>query len=238
MPNGRRSFFITEYEIFSLSPLLQPVTLGYLLSAINPDNRTQRGSLENSRLAFESTKKGRVAFMGGSITEMNGYRPMMMEWLQGNFHRLNLNSLMRVFRPPVQPPVPSVWKGMFYPRVPLICSFLSLRSTTTRTLSIPMRVAFGHGRHHSQLPQEQPQRRCRSYLFRKPKYARATSGRKDSLTDGGPRRGSEKYQISQVHLARNWPNVSMRAPSLGRNLAEPTPSHPETVCARTSMPSF
>lgn len=55
------------------------------LSAINPDNRTQRGSLENSRLAFESTKKGRVAFMGGSITEMDGYRPMMMEWLQGKF---------------------------------------------------------------------------------------------------------------------------------------------------------
>ena len=55
------------------------------LSAINPDNRTQRGSLENSRLTFESTKKGRVAFMGGSITEMNGYRPMMMEWLQGKF---------------------------------------------------------------------------------------------------------------------------------------------------------
>src|SRR5436189_3003434 len=34
------------------------------------DNVQFRGSLANSRLQFERAKKGRVAFIGGSITEM------------------------------------------------------------------------------------------------------------------------------------------------------------------------
>ena len=34
------------------------------------DNVEFRGSLANSRLQFERTKKGHVAFLGGSITEM------------------------------------------------------------------------------------------------------------------------------------------------------------------------
>ncbi|MEM7387444.1 MAG: alpha/beta hydrolase, partial [Verrucomicrobiota bacterium] len=34
-----------------------------------------RGNLDNSRVRFEREKKGHVAFIGGSITEMNGYRP-------------------------------------------------------------------------------------------------------------------------------------------------------------------
>ena len=33
-----------------------------------------RGGLKNSRFVFESTKKGRVAFLGGSITQMKGWR--------------------------------------------------------------------------------------------------------------------------------------------------------------------
>ncbi|KPK45995.1 MAG: hypothetical protein AMK72_10325, partial [Planctomycetes bacterium SM23_25] len=37
-----------------------------------------RGSMNNCRIRFEQEKKGHVAFMGGSITEMNGYRPMVM----------------------------------------------------------------------------------------------------------------------------------------------------------------
>lgn len=44
-----------------------------------------RGSYLNSKHKFESTKAGHVAFLGGSITEMNGYRPMVMEFLEKTF---------------------------------------------------------------------------------------------------------------------------------------------------------
>lgn len=50
---------------------LQPVTPNIL-----------RGDpLFRSRQKFLTEQKGHVAFLGGSITEMNGYRPMVMEWL-------------------------------------------------------------------------------------------------------------------------------------------------------------
>ncbi|MFP6872292.1 MAG: GDSL-type esterase/lipase family protein [Verrucomicrobiales bacterium] len=41
-----------------------------------------RGSYSNSQSQFNSRKTGRVAFMGGSITQMNGYRPMVASRLQ------------------------------------------------------------------------------------------------------------------------------------------------------------
>ena len=44
-----------------------------------------RGSLDNCRIRFERDKQGHVAFMGGSITEMNGYRPMVMTLLTKRF---------------------------------------------------------------------------------------------------------------------------------------------------------
>ncbi len=44
-----------------------------------------RGDLQNSRAHFEREKKGRVAFLGGSITEMDGYRPMVAEILKKRF---------------------------------------------------------------------------------------------------------------------------------------------------------
>ena len=50
----------------------------------NP-NLLHRGNFANSLHRFEKEKKGHVAFMGGSITEMNGYRPMLCEWLQKRF---------------------------------------------------------------------------------------------------------------------------------------------------------
>lgn len=49
------------------------------------DNVQLRGSLTNSLLQFNASKKGHVAFIGGSITEMNGYRPMVCDWLQKRF---------------------------------------------------------------------------------------------------------------------------------------------------------
>jgi lysophospholipase L1-like esterase len=48
-------------------------------------NIIARGSYANSQLQFEKNKTGRVAFMGGSITQMNGYRPMVAALLQKRF---------------------------------------------------------------------------------------------------------------------------------------------------------
>lgn len=44
-----------------------------------------RGSLCNSYLKFEKERKGRVAFLGGSITEMTGWRDMVEEQLKERF---------------------------------------------------------------------------------------------------------------------------------------------------------
>ncbi len=48
------------------------------------DHVQLRGSLDNSRIHFQR-KKARVAFMGGSITEMDGFRPMVCESLKKRF---------------------------------------------------------------------------------------------------------------------------------------------------------
>jgi lysophospholipase L1-like esterase len=48
-------------------------------------NVMKRGTLENARIQFQNGKKGHVAFIGGSITEMNGYRPMVCEMLTNRF---------------------------------------------------------------------------------------------------------------------------------------------------------
>ena len=48
-----------------------------------------RGDFMNSRIRFEREKVGHIAFIGGSITEMNGYRPMVCEILEKRFHQTN-----------------------------------------------------------------------------------------------------------------------------------------------------
>jgi len=52
---------------------------------VSEDNYHLRGSLTNSKRVFESAQQGHVAFIGGSITEMNGYRPLMASYLQQQF---------------------------------------------------------------------------------------------------------------------------------------------------------
>jgi lysophospholipase L1-like esterase len=52
---------------------------------ITGENVHLRGSLDNCRIRFDREKQGRVAFIGGSITEMDGYRPMVCRWLQQRF---------------------------------------------------------------------------------------------------------------------------------------------------------
>ncbi|MFY0625765.1 MAG: SGNH/GDSL hydrolase family protein [Reichenbachiella sp.] len=49
------------------------------------DFHTMRGSMKNSKIVFERTKKGRVAFVGGSITNMSGWREMIYAYLEDRF---------------------------------------------------------------------------------------------------------------------------------------------------------
>jgi len=46
---------------------------------------TVRSELSNSRIAFERTGKGRVAFLGGSITNMEGWRPLLYKYFEQRF---------------------------------------------------------------------------------------------------------------------------------------------------------
>ena len=55
------------------------------------ENVHLRGSLDNCRIRFERDKQGHVAFIGGSITEMEGYRPMVCRWLQQEFPQTRFN---------------------------------------------------------------------------------------------------------------------------------------------------
>jgi len=49
------------------------------------NNVTLRNDFKNCRIQFEQNKTGHVAFLGGSITEMDGYRPMMCGYLENKF---------------------------------------------------------------------------------------------------------------------------------------------------------
>jgi len=49
------------------------------------ENVQFRGNLDHARAKFERQKVGTVAFLGGSITEMEGYRPLVCSLLQKRF---------------------------------------------------------------------------------------------------------------------------------------------------------
>ncbi len=55
------------------------------VTVVESANAQLRGSLQNCLHKFEHDKTGHVAFLGGSITEMNGYRPIMEKWLRARF---------------------------------------------------------------------------------------------------------------------------------------------------------
>ncbi|MCA9139988.1 MAG: SGNH/GDSL hydrolase family protein [Planctomycetales bacterium] len=93
-PIGRREVFravravTTGLITFAAVVVTHHQRLGAAEPTTNPTNPASvhvRGNLDHSRQVFLSTGKGRVAFIGGSITEMNGYRPMVMESLQKRF---------------------------------------------------------------------------------------------------------------------------------------------------------
>ena len=55
------------------------------LKGFEKENITIRGSFDHSRLAMETNNAVTIAFMGGSITEMDGYRPMVMDSLKEKY---------------------------------------------------------------------------------------------------------------------------------------------------------
>ena len=65
------------------------IALGQADGAEANRNVKLRGGLQNARIQFEQKKTGRVAFIGGSITQMNGYRPMVSNWLRSRFPKTN-----------------------------------------------------------------------------------------------------------------------------------------------------
>lgn len=58
---------------------------------VSDQNFILRGNFNNSRIQFERKKKGHVAFIGGSITEMNGYRPIVCDMLKKRFPETDFN---------------------------------------------------------------------------------------------------------------------------------------------------
>ena len=65
-------------------------SLGWLqgdasVRAVDNDFVSLRGHVQNSYHKFAVEKRGHVAFLGGSITEMNGYRPLIAKWLEERF---------------------------------------------------------------------------------------------------------------------------------------------------------
>ncbi len=78
-------FSATVYELDKFL-----VSLGYikgepLIAIPESANVHLRSGFHHSRRVFQQTKKGNVAFLGGSITQMNGYRTMVEEYLQQKF---------------------------------------------------------------------------------------------------------------------------------------------------------
>ncbi|MEE2947907.1 MAG: SGNH/GDSL hydrolase family protein [Verrucomicrobiota bacterium] len=72
----------TRLSVFVTILLL---AFGQAAGAETNRNVTLRGGLQNARIQFEQKLTGRVAFIGGSITQMKGYRPMVSDWLQARF---------------------------------------------------------------------------------------------------------------------------------------------------------
>lgn len=55
------------------------------MQVVDQDHVRLRGRLSNSGRRFLHDQAGHVAFLGGSITEMNGYRPRVESWLSQQF---------------------------------------------------------------------------------------------------------------------------------------------------------
>ena len=90
----RFSFVFSVVSVFGLLSLVNVLADNSSLGSLQGDacvpvvdngNVRFRGSLQNSFHKFSTEKLGHVVFLGGSITEMEGYRPRVVEWLTKRF---------------------------------------------------------------------------------------------------------------------------------------------------------
>ena len=87
---SRSLFFICTVSLgisfaLSSSVISQDAREVKVPSSNSQSNVHRRGNFINSWIQFAEKKQGTVAFMGGSITEMNGYRPMVCSFLEKQF---------------------------------------------------------------------------------------------------------------------------------------------------------
>ncbi|MEY3173288.1 MAG: hypothetical protein RLZZ436_1202 [Planctomycetota bacterium] len=96
-PNTPREQQQRQWHLRTLLQLDQfLVSLGWLegpagLPVVDSDNVRLRGHLQQALRKFRGQREGRVVFLGGSITEMQGYRPLVEEWLRGAFPETNFH---------------------------------------------------------------------------------------------------------------------------------------------------
>ena len=83
----RRAILRMDEFLQSLKWIAGPATV----AIVDNDNVRVRGHLLNCLHRFQEQKEGHVAFLGGSITEMNGYRPIMETWLTEQFPQTTFN---------------------------------------------------------------------------------------------------------------------------------------------------
>lgn len=83
--NGLSKYAFTAAAFLFVSSFAAVAAPGVEPPATTERNLNRRDSLRNSPLVFTQTNQGRVAFLGGSITEMMGYRPIVVEGLKRRF---------------------------------------------------------------------------------------------------------------------------------------------------------
>jgi acetyl esterase/lipase/lysophospholipase L1-like esterase len=90
-PDSARAEQQRQWHLRTLHQLDQFfVSLGWLtgpsgLPVVDSDAVRLRGHLQQALRKFAEQREGRVVFLGGSITEMQGYRPLVEEWLKTAF---------------------------------------------------------------------------------------------------------------------------------------------------------
>jgi lysophospholipase L1-like esterase len=73
------------HRFFSAILLIIGLTSSLIAADTLKSSTSPRNGVSNCAHVFTSTGKGRVAFLGGSITEMEGYRPRTYETLKTQF---------------------------------------------------------------------------------------------------------------------------------------------------------
>ncbi len=162
-----------------------------------------RGSFDHSRTAFEKLKFGRVAFMGGSITEMNGYRPMVMNFLERKYPKAQFEFINAGISSTCSTTGAFRLQRDILTKGPIDLFFLEFAVNDDQDA--------GHDREGCIRGMEGIIRQFRSYFpksdivvtyFVNPRMLELLKVGKIPLTMAAHEEVLEKYQISGVHLAR------------------------------------